>query len=118
MHSIRRTLALLVITGASVLGAAGAASADGATANGVAYGSPGFLSGNLIQVPIDVDVNACGNSVNVVGALDPAFGNRCSNGEGGSEHGWEAHNWGWNHGYDDDHAWSWNHDEDHADDCG
>ncbi|WP_370103473.1 chaplin family protein, partial [Streptacidiphilus sp. MAP12-20] len=34
-----------------MVGGAGAAAAD-ATANGTATNSPGFLSGNLIQVPI------------------------------------------------------------------
>jgi hypothetical protein len=37
------------------------------------------VSGNLIQVPVHVPVNLCGNSVNVIGALNPAFGNRCEN---------------------------------------
>ncbi|MEZ0070664.1 hypothetical protein ABIA32_006717, partial [Streptacidiphilus sp. MAP12-20] len=49
------------------------------TANGTATNSPGFLSGNLIQVPIHIPVNVCGNSVNVIGALNPAFGNSCEN---------------------------------------
>ncbi|MFF1839490.1 chaplin [Streptomyces sp. NPDC058231] len=52
----------------------------GASAEGVAAHSPGVLSGNLIQAPIDIPVNACGNTVDVVGALNPAFGNHCSNG--------------------------------------
>ncbi|MFD0065100.1 chaplin [Streptomyces sp. NPDC056690] len=29
-----------------------------------------------------VPVNACGNTVNVIGLLNPAFGNSCSNGSG------------------------------------
>ncbi|RAG87099.1 hypothetical protein DN069_03010 [Streptacidiphilus pinicola] len=61
-----------------LLGAAGAASAD-STADGVAANSPGFLSGNLLQVPVHVPINLCGNSVNVIGALNPAFGNSCEN---------------------------------------
>ncbi|MBU7599843.1 DUF320 domain-containing protein [Streptomyces sp. P38-E01] len=51
----------------------------GAGAQGVAKGSPGVLSGNNVQVPVDVPINACGNSVNVVGALNPAIGNECVN---------------------------------------
>ena len=54
--------------------------AQGASAVGGTSNSPGVLSGNLVQVPVDVPVNACGNTVNVVGALNPAAGNRCSNG--------------------------------------
>ncbi|WP_326735286.1 chaplin [Streptomyces sp. NBC_01022] len=51
----------------------------GATAEGIAKGSPGLLSGNQIQVPIDIPVNACGNSVTIAGLLNPAIGNSCEN---------------------------------------
>ncbi|MFP8908174.1 chaplin [Streptomyces atacamensis] len=51
----------------------------GARAEGVAAGSPGVLSGNTVQAPVHVPVNVCGNSVNVVGALNPAAGNECAN---------------------------------------
>ncbi|MFD4787840.1 chaplin [Streptomyces sp. NPDC058459] len=51
----------------------------GATAHSVTQGSPGVLSGNGAQLPVDIPVNACGNSVDVVGALNPAFGNHCEN---------------------------------------
>lgn len=53
--------------------------AGGASAEGVAQGSPGILSGNAIQAPISVPVNVCGNSVSVIGLLNPTFGNSCSN---------------------------------------
>ncbi len=46
---------------------------------GAAIGSPGVASGNVIQVPVHVPVNVCGNTVNVIGALNPAFGNTCVN---------------------------------------
>ncbi|MFJ9078749.1 chaplin [Streptomyces sp. NPDC102278] len=61
-----------------VMGAAGLASAD-AGAEAAAVGSPGVLSGNTAQVPVHVPVNVCGNSVNVIGLLNPAFGNQCAN---------------------------------------
>ncbi|GJF29814.1 hypothetical protein KNE206_25140 [Kitasatospora sp. NE20-6] len=64
---------------ALLLGGAAAASATGASAEGVAAGSPGVLSGNLIQVPVHVPVNVCGNTVDIIGALNPAFGNSCAN---------------------------------------
>lgn len=51
----------------------------GAAAEGTAQGSPGILSGNTIQAPISVPVNICGNSVSVIGLLNPTFGNSCSN---------------------------------------
>lgn len=40
-----------------------------------AGGSPGVvLSANLLQVPVDVPVNASGNTVNVIALLNPSFG--------------------------------------------
>ncbi|MET9951097.1 chaplin [Streptomyces sp. NPDC006339] len=60
------------------LGAAAPAMAD-AHAEGAAIGSPGVLSGNVVQVPIHVPINICGNSVNIIAALNPAFGNVCIN---------------------------------------
>ncbi|MFJ4841796.1 chaplin [Streptomyces sp. NPDC088746] len=58
---------------------------SGASADAQAVGSPGVLSGNVAQAPVHVPVNACGNSVNVVGLLNPAFGNTCVN-DSGYEH--------------------------------
>jgi hypothetical protein len=46
---------------------------------GAATGSPGVLSGNTVQIPIHIPVNACGNTVDVIALLNPAFGNTCSN---------------------------------------
>ncbi|MFF7634061.1 chaplin [Kitasatospora sp. NPDC008050] len=68
--------------GAAVVGivAAGAGTAmASAGAEGAAVGSPGVLSGNLLQVPVHVPINACGNSIDVIGLLNPAFGNTCVN---------------------------------------
>jgi len=45
----------------------------------VAAGSPGILSGNSVQAPVEVPLNACGNSADVVGAANPAMGNSCAN---------------------------------------
>lgn len=52
---------------------------DGAGADGSAAGSPGLISGNTVQLPVDVPVDVCGNTVNVVGLLNPAAGNGCAN---------------------------------------
>ncbi|MEU4272003.1 chaplin [Streptomyces sp. NPDC026092] len=60
------------------LGAAAPAMAD-ADAYGAAIGSPGVLSGNVVQVPVHVPINVCGNSVNVIGILNPAAFNTCVN---------------------------------------
>ncbi|MGW6704193.1 chaplin [Streptomyces sp. NPDC054956] len=70
-----------VVLAAGILMAAGAASpamAD-SVADGKAVGSPGVLSGNVLQVPVHVPVNVCGNTVNVIALLNPAFGNTCVN---------------------------------------
>ena len=65
---------------------AGPVAAAGAMVLGAAVGSPGVASGNVIQVPVHTPVNACGNTVNVIGLLNPAFGNSCAN---VSDHDWK-----------------------------
>ncbi|MFG2432468.1 chaplin [Streptomyces sp. NPDC048590] len=73
--------AVAVAAGAMLFAGAGTASAD-AGAQGVAYGSPGVLSGNVVQIPISIPINVCGNSLNIIGALNPSAGNTCVNGGG------------------------------------
>ncbi|MCX4692784.1 chaplin [Streptomyces sp. NBC_01408] len=70
-----------VVLAAGALMAAGAASPAMADADAVgkAAHSPGVLSGNLLQVPVNIPVNVCGNTVNVIALLNPAFGNTCVN---------------------------------------
>nr|MYU47802.1 DUF320 domain-containing protein [Streptomyces sp. SID7803] len=46
---------------------------------GAAVASPGVISGNTIQVPVHIPVNVCGNTIDVIGLLNPAFGNACVN---------------------------------------
>ncbi|MEE1737745.1 chaplin [Streptomyces sp. BE147] len=60
------------------LGFAAPAMAD-AGAEGIAVGSPGVLSGNVVQIPVHVPINVCGNTVNIIGLLNPSFGNTCIN---------------------------------------
>ncbi|WP_328926145.1 MULTISPECIES: chaplin [unclassified Streptomyces] len=70
-----------VVLAAGALMAVGAVSpamADSEAA-GNAVGSPGVLSGNNVQVPINIPINICGNTVNVAALLNPAFGNVCVN---------------------------------------
>ncbi|MGS2589687.1 chaplin family protein [Streptomyces hebeiensis] len=55
-------------------------------ADGAAVGSPGVLSGNNVQVPVEIPINVCGNTVDPVGVLNPAFGNACANTSGTSAH--------------------------------
>ncbi|MFF4958356.1 chaplin, partial [Streptomyces sp. NPDC001222] len=52
-------------------------SSTGAHATGATSDSPGIGSGNNVQVPVHVPVNACGNGVNVGGLLNEVTGNSC-----------------------------------------
>ncbi|MFF2009448.1 chaplin [Streptomyces sp. NPDC058195] len=78
MVRVRHGVAVILAAGAVVVGGASMASAD-AGAQGVAAHSPGVGSGNLVQVPVHIPVNACGNTVSVIGLLNPSFGNTCVN---------------------------------------
>ncbi|GAA2993833.1 chaplin ChpH [Streptomyces sp. NPDC008163] len=75
---IKKIAAAAAVTSGLVLAGAGMAVADSG-AQGAAIGSPGVISGNVIQVPVHVPVNVCGNTINVIGLLNPAFGNVCVN---------------------------------------
>ncbi|MGW6456988.1 chaplin [Streptomyces sp. NPDC055078] len=74
----RKGLITMAAAGGAIALGGGYAQADAGAFGGASH-SPGVGSGNSVQVPVDVPVNACGNSVNVVGALNPAFGNECAN---------------------------------------
>ncbi|MDQ0990993.1 chaplin [Streptomyces sp. V3I7] len=78
MSRIAKGLALTTVAVAAVAGGAGAAAADSGAYGGAAQ-SPGVASGNVAQVPVHVPVNVCGNTVNVIALLNPAFGNPCGN---------------------------------------
>ncbi|MEU3369480.1 chaplin [Streptomyces sp. NPDC006711] len=78
MSRIAKTAAVVAGAGAVALAGAGMAAAD-AGAEAVASGSPGVLSGNVLQVPVHIPVNLCGNSINVIGLLNPVFGTTCVN---------------------------------------
>ncbi|MFE2096777.1 MULTISPECIES: chaplin ChpH [unclassified Streptomyces] len=75
---IKKVVAAAAATGGLVLAGAGLAVAD-AGAQGAAVHSPGVISGNVVQVPVHVPVNVCGNTISVIGLLNPAFGNTCIN---------------------------------------
>ncbi|MFF1543982.1 chaplin, partial [Streptomyces sp. NPDC058291] len=47
-------------------------------AEGAAKEAPGVLSGDHVRTLVRVPANACGDSVDVVAALDPAFGDSCA----------------------------------------
>ncbi|WP_274556715.1 chaplin [Streptomyces spiramyceticus] len=76
MKTLKKAAAVTMVAGGLIAAGAGVASAtDGAHANGKAVQSPGVASGNLVQAPVAVPVNVVGNTINVVGVLNPAFGN-------------------------------------------
>lgn len=82
VKNLKKAAALTMIAGSLVAAGSGVASATtgGAHAHGQAVQSPGILSGNAVQVPVHVPVNVVGNTVNVIGLLNPAFGNGGFNG--------------------------------------
>lgn len=107
MRQVTRKGLITVAAAGGVLALVGGYAHADSGANGTAANSPGVLSGNNVQVPVHVPVNVCGNTVDVVGVLNPAFGNNCANvsgkpsgaahggshggGYGGSSHGGGSH---------------------------
>ncbi|MEV6651608.1 chaplin [Streptomyces sp. NPDC051219] len=82
MSRIAKAAAVTAAAGAVLAAGAGVATAD-AGAGAAAIGSPGVVSGNVAQVPLHIPINLCGNTVNVIALLNPAFGTEC---EIGSRH--------------------------------
>ncbi|MEU2868200.1 chaplin [Streptomyces olivoreticuli] len=75
---LKKVAAAAAATGGLVLAGAGLAAADSG-AQGAAVGSPGVVSGNVVQAPVHIPLNVCGNSINIIGALNSTFGNKCVN---------------------------------------
>ncbi|MFE7190661.1 chaplin [Kitasatospora sp. NPDC057541] len=74
----RTALAAGILASAALLAGGGTAAAD-SVAEGIAANSPGVLSGNQIQIPVHIPINLCGNSIDIIGLANPAFGNVCIN---------------------------------------
>lgn len=96
MSRIAKAAGVALGAGAVALSGAGMAMAD-AGAEGVAAHSPGVASGNVLQLPINVPINVCGNTIDIVGVLNPAFGNQCGNVSDGPD----DHRGGYGYGYGD-----------------
>ncbi|MEV0207559.1 chaplin family protein [Streptomyces sp. NPDC050788] len=79
MRQVTRKGLMTVAAATGVLAAAGGYAHADSGASGSSSDSPGVLSGNTVQVPVHVPVNVCGNTVDVVGILNPAMGNTCAN---------------------------------------
>ncbi|GAA4997842.1 chaplin ChpH [Streptomyces siamensis] len=77
MNTAKKVALILAAAGMAMGVAAGSAVAD-TGAEGLSANSPGVVSGNVIQVPVHVPVNACGDSVSVIGLLNPASANGCA----------------------------------------
>ncbi|MET9495926.1 chaplin [Streptomyces sp. NPDC006552] len=102
MRQVTRKGLITVAAASGVLAVTGGyAHADSGAQGGAAH-SPGVASGNSVQAPVDVPVNLCGNTVDVIGLLNPAMGNSCANtsgrhgghggyGDDGSHHGRGGH---------------------------
>ena len=73
---IKKVAAVAAATGGLVLAGAGLAVASSG-AEGAAVQSPGVASGNVVEVPVHVPVNLCGDTIDVIGLLNPAFGDGC-----------------------------------------
>ncbi|MFF9848952.1 chaplin [Streptomyces litmocidini] len=78
MPRTAKAVVLFAGVAASVAGVTGVAVADPGAA-GAAVASPGIVCGDVVRVPIHVPTRVCGNTVDIIGALDPAFGNTCVN---------------------------------------
>ncbi|MFI9805543.1 chaplin [Streptomyces sp. NPDC052301] len=78
MNIAKKAALALTVAGVAAGASAGAAFADAGAAD-MAVNSPGVISGNSVQVPVHVPVNANGLTVNVIGLLNPAFGNTSVN---------------------------------------
>ncbi|WP_323055296.1 MULTISPECIES: chaplin [Streptomyces] len=79
MRQVTKKGLITVVAAGGALALSGVAAYADADADGAAVNSPGVLSGNTVQAPVHVPVNVCGNTVNVVGGLNPAIGNKCAN---------------------------------------
>ncbi|MDX3327305.1 chaplin [Streptomyces sp. ME02-6979-3A] len=90
MRQVTRKGLITMAAAGGVLALGGGYAHADAGAAGAASSSPGVLSGNSIQVPIDVPVNVCGNSVDVGGLLNPTSGNDCGNGSSDSGHAYTS----------------------------
>lgn len=78
MNRVAQKGLVTAMVAGGLLAGAGYAQADSA-AQGDTTGSPGVLSGNSVEVPVNIPVNVCGNTINVIGLLNPVTGNSCAN---------------------------------------
>ncbi|SCK53925.1 chaplin [Streptomyces sp. WMMB 322] len=74
---IKKVAAVAAAAGGLMFAGAGIAAADQGL-QGTTGSSSGLVSGNNIQAPVDVSANVCGNTVSVLGWMNPAAGSACT----------------------------------------
>ncbi|MFE1953842.1 MULTISPECIES: chaplin [Streptomyces] len=79
MRQVMRKGLITVAAASGALAVTGGIAYADAGATGTASDSPGVASGNSVQAPVHVPVNVCGNTIDVIGLLNPAAGNSCAN---------------------------------------
>ncbi|KAG0026284.1 hypothetical protein BGZ82_009548 [Podila clonocystis] len=77
--NMRFSIIAIALAAAAMVQAAPVDKRNEAAAQGVAQNSPGWGSGNVVNIPLTVPVNACGNAVDWIGVANPAEGNTCVN---------------------------------------
>jgi hypothetical protein len=83
MRQVSKGLLTAAATGGMLAMASTLAYAD-AGARGPAVNAAGVGSGNVVQAPVSVPVNVCGNTVGALGRLNLASGTKCGYASGGS----------------------------------
>jgi hypothetical protein len=78
MSRIAKLAAIAAGASAVVLSGTGLAMAD-AGAKGAAVDSPGIVSGDVVEAPIDAQADVCGDEANVIAAANPSSDNVCLN---------------------------------------
>ncbi|QXE35683.1 chaplin [Streptomyces sp. GMY02] len=78
MKKLKKAGVVIAIAGSLLAAGGGPAFAD-SEAEAIVKGSPGVLSGNAIQIPIEVPINLCGNTIDILSLLNPAAANTCLN---------------------------------------
>ena len=79
MRQVTRKGLITVAAATGVLAATGGYAHADSTARARASARPACCPATRVQAPVHIPVNVCGNTVNVVGLLNPALGNDCAN---------------------------------------
>jgi small secreted domain DUF320 len=78
VKNLKKAAAVTLMAGGIIAAGAGAASAH-SDAVATAQNSPGLISGNSATQSTHMPVSSVGNAANVIGVLNPVFGNSATN---------------------------------------